>query len=171
MAMDVQARFLEAYETYADAIFRHCYFRVYREELARDLMQQTFMNAWKYLSDGHEVENLRALLYTTANHLVIDEVRKTRSMLSLDGLEAQGWEPGHDPRSGLQAQIDRPQILPYLAQLAEEDRDIIVLRYVDDLSPKEIATIIGETANVVSVRLHRAVKKLRTLIPAYVFPL
>ncbi len=170
MSMDVQETFLKAYDSYADAIFRHCYFRLYQPELAKDLVQQTFTNVWKYLSEGHEVENVRALLYRTANNLVIDEVRKRREAISLDTLEAQGREPGHDPRTDWREGIDRQQVLPYLMRLEEDERDLVVLRYVDDLSPKEIGAIISESANVVSVRLHRAIRRLRTLIPPYVFP-
>lgn len=172
MVMNEQSAFLRAYEAYADAIFRHCFYRVYHHELAKDLVQQTFMKVWQYLAEGHTVDNLRALLYTTATRLVIDEVRKRRPTTSLDGLAELGLEPSANPRSGLEGRIDASSLITYLEQLDEDERTVIVMRYIDDLSPKEIATILGESANVISVRVHRAVKRLRTILPPfYVFPL
>ena len=44
------------------------------------------------------------------------------------------------------------------------DRDVLVLRYVEGLDPKDIADILEETANVISVRLHRATKRLQQLL-------
>lgn len=169
--MNVQEEFLKAYESFADAIFRHCFFRVYQHEQAKDLTQQTFMKVWQYLASGNQVENLRALLYKTANNLIIDESRKKRETVSLEGLEEKGMEPSDNPRSKWEAGLDHECLLPYLTQLDEKSREVVVMRYIDDLSPKEIATILEETPNVVSVRLHRAMTQLRKLIPSYVLPL
>ena len=170
MVMKVEEEFLKAYDAYADAIFRHCYYRVYHREQAKDLMQLTFMKAWQYLVDGTEVQNLRALLYKIANNLVIDEARKKRSLTSLDELELTGHEPGHNPEPSIHARLDGESLLPYLDKLDPDDRTVIVMRYLDDLSPKEIAELIGCSANVVSVRLHRGMKRLRELLPSsYVF--
>ncbi|MBP9762988.1 sigma-70 family RNA polymerase sigma factor [Patescibacteria group bacterium] len=155
-----------AYEEFSDAIFRHCFFRVYHREQARDLMQQVFMKTWEYLASGKSIENLRAFLYRTANNLIIDEARKKKEPVSLDVLEEQGIEPKHDRQSELEATIDGSKIATYLKKLPKDDREILVLRFIDDLSPKEIADVLQETANVVSVRIHRAIKKLRELLPS-----
>lgn len=170
--MNVQEEFLKAYDSLADAIFRHCYFRVYQHELAMDLMQQTFMNVWRYMVQGNKVDNLRALLYRTANNLVIDESRKRREQYSLELLEEKGIEPSTRPKSSWEAKIDYEYLFPHLQSLEDEQRQVIIMRYIDDLSPKEIAVIIGETANVVSVRLHRAIDQLRKRLPSsYAFTL
>ncbi len=169
--MDVQDAFLKAYETYADAIFRHCYFRVYHREQANDLMQQTFMRTWQTLVQGTEIENLRAFLYKVANNLIIDEARKKREQVSLDGLEESGFEPSTNPRPELEKSLDHQALYPYLQQLDEKHREVVIMRYIDDLSPKEIAQVLGESANVISVRIHRAIERLRHLIPSYVLSL
>lgn len=165
-------RFLKAYDSYADAIFRHCFYRVYHHELAKDLTQQTFMKVWQYLAEGHTVEHLRALLYTTATRLVIDEVRKRKPTCSLENLEETGFEPSTNPRPSLEGRLDGDRLIPFLEHLDDDERELIVLRYIDDLSPKEIALIVNQSANVISVRLHRSLKKLRSLLPpSYAFPL
>lgn len=165
MVMRTEEDVTNAYEAFSDAIFRHCLFRVYQREHARDLTQQVFMKTWEYITDGKSIEHVRAFLYRTANNLIIDEVRKKKDHVSLEVLEEHGMEPSVDARDRIEASIDGLAITPYLKQLANDDREILVMRYIDDLSPQEIAHVLGETANVVSVRLHRAIKKLRQLLP------
>jgi len=70
--------FATAYDLYADAIFRHCYFRVNDREKAVDLMQETFMKTWEYLASGKKVTNLRAFLYRSANNLIVDQARRAK---------------------------------------------------------------------------------------------
>lgn len=170
MVMRTEEDLSKAYEAFSDAIFRHCFFRVYQREYALDLMQQVFMKTWEYMASGKPIDNMRAFLYRTANNLIIDEVRKKKEQVSLDVLEEQGIEPATDRREELEATIDGAQIAKYLKKLPKDEREILVLRFIDDLSPKEIAQVLDETANVVSVRIHRAIKKLRELLPySYVF--
>lgn len=166
MLMRTEADLSKAYETFSDAIFRHCFFRVYQREYALDLMQQVFMKTWEYMASGKSIENIRAFLYRTANNLIIDEVRKKKEQVSLEALEEQGLEPGVDTREAVEATIDGAQVGTYLKKLPKEDREILVLRFIDDLSPKEIAAVLDKTANVVSVRINRALKKLRALLPS-----
>lgn len=153
-------QFLEAYDAYADAIFRHCYFRVYDRERARDLAQETFTKTWEYLTTGKKVENLRAFLYRVANNLVIDESRKRRPV-SLDELQEKGFDPGERIDEALHARLDANAVLSLLDNLSPDYRQVIVYRFVDQLGPKEIAGLLDESENVISVRLNRAIKQLR----------
>ena len=80
-----EKEFLQAFEKYADDIYRHCYFRVYDKELAEDLVQETFIKTWKYIISGEEIKNIRAFLYKVAVNLIIDNSRKKKAVL-LDDL-------------------------------------------------------------------------------------
>lgn len=163
--MDSQADFLRAYDAYADAIFRHCYFRVYDRERARELMQETFTRTWRYLSDGGQIDHLRAFLYRTARNLVVDEQRR-RTSVSLDALLEQGIDPA--PVSGklLEVAADAHRLLEVIHQLPVEYKEVLLLRYVEGLAPREIARLTGESANVISVRIYRARRQLRQHFPA-----
>lgn len=155
--------FISAYDAYADAIFRHCYFRVFDRERARDLMQEAFMRTWEYVAKGKEVKNIRAFLYKVANNLIIDHSRKKKEF-SLDELREKGFEPGFDNKDKLQASIDGQAIFVALEKLDKKYRDVIFMRYVDEFSPKEIAAALGERENVISVRIHRGLKQLRSIL-------
>jgi RNA polymerase sigma-70 factor (ECF subfamily) len=164
-AKALEKRFLEAYEAHSDALFRHCYFRVYNRDRARDLTQEAFTKTWDYLLQGKEIENLRAFLYQVATNLIIDESRrrKKQTELSLERLQETGFDPGEDETDRLTARADGRMLMPLLARLDSKYSQVIVLRYIDDLSPREIAEVVGKTENVVSVRIHRGLRKLRKL--------
>ncbi len=73
----------------------------------------------------------------------------------------------HDDSNTLEAAVDRfegKRAMDMLAQLSDTYREVLIMRYVDGLSPKEIAEALDESENTVSVRLHRALKKLKDLL-------
>lgn len=158
---ELEQTFLAAYDEYADAIFRHCYFRVFDRERGKDLMQEVFMRAWQYLNKGEEVQNMRAFLYRIANNLIIDESRKKREA-SLDRMQEEGFDPGIDETEKMQNRIEHGRVVQELKQMDDGYRDILVMRYMNGLSPSEIAEVTGESANTVSVRIYRGLKQLRS---------
>jgi RNA polymerase sigma factor (sigma-70 family) len=159
---DLEQQFLSAYDQYADALYRHCVFRVYDAAKAEDLVQDTFMRTWQYLASGKEVENLRAFLYRVANNAIIDYSRK-RKEDSLDALlvDQPGLEPSRDSTVDAQHRLLLDYVLGHIRQLPDDARDVLLLRYLDDMEPREIALILGISANNVSVRLNRAMRLLQ----------
>ena len=159
--MAEDAQFIKAFDEYADGIFRYCYFRVFNRERAKDLTQEAFMRAWEYVSKGNKIGNLRAFLYKIAHNLIVDESRKMKEY-SLEALSEQGFDP---PAEGGQVRdIEAKEVRALVAELGEEYREAVHMRHIEGFSPKEIAQIIGESENVVSVRIHRGLAKLRTLL-------
>lgn len=162
-----EERFLKAFEEYGDALFRHAYIRISDRERAIDLVHDTYTKAWSYLRAGHEVENFRPFLYKVLNNLVIDEYRRRReasldAILEIDGVsEGTFDELVEDSVESLAATLDGRRAFELLETLPREYREVVTLRFVDGLGPKEISELIEETENVVSVRLHRALKLLR----------
>ncbi len=162
MESDHEKKFLSAYDAYADALFRHCYFRVYDRDLAKDLVQETFSRTWVYMTKGKKVENIRAFLYRVANNLVIDEYRKKQS-LSLESLIEEGFSPKDESIPDPEQRLLGKEVVQKLEFLEESHRTVITMRFMDELSLKEIAAVLGLSENVVSVRIHRGIKKLQKL--------
>lgn len=163
MSRKIEEQFMKAYDAHQDAIYRHCYFRVFNQETAKDLTQETFMKVWNYLRAGNDIRNIRAFLYKTATNLVIDHHRK-KSESSLDEMTESGFKPSTDGDKLMEAQADVQLLLETMQQVDDQYRDVLLLRYVDGFAPKEIAEILGESANVISVRIHRGVKKVKQLL-------
>lgn len=158
--------FLEAFDRHADALYRHCFFRVSDPEVARDIVSETFTKTWDYLVKGNTIENMRPFLYRTLNHLIIDEYRK-KSADSLDALideqgvpESAFEELVQGSRDDFEFALDAQRVHTLLAQLPEQYREVVVMRYIDGLSPAEIAELVNESVNAISVRIHRGIALL-----------
>lgn len=160
-------RFLRAFEEYGDALFRHASLRVSDRERAIDIVHDTYTKVWSYIRQGYEIENFRPFLYKVLNNLIIDEYRKIKES-SLDALmEAEGVDEGafdelsESTVESLAATLDGKQAFTVVETLPDTYREVLILRFVDGLGPKEIAGLLEESENVVSVRIHRGLKLLR----------
>jgi RNA polymerase sigma-70 factor (ECF subfamily) len=168
--MTTEEAFNKAYDDYADALFRHCMFRLSHRERALELVQETFMKAWDTAQKGEKVKNWRALLYKYLNNLIIDEYRKKKQhsleyLLDQDGVNEGTFDELN--AGSLNAEIKRVDteleaiaLHNALGKLQDNYRRVIILRYIDGLKVKEVSKILHESQNVVSVRINRALKKL-----------
>jgi RNA polymerase sigma factor (sigma-70 family) len=160
----------EAFERYSDELFRHCLMRISERERALELTQEAFLRAWQYSARGQEIRQYRSFLYRILNNLIIDEYRRQRAQ-SLDALlendetgveaEAALLRDEHDELEEAMVRFDAKRAAAALEDLPERYRDVLSLRYLSGFSPTEIAMQLRETENAVSVRIHRALRKLR----------
>jgi len=163
--------FLEAFDTYADALFKHAYFRLSNRERAADLTQETFLKAWEYIREKNEIQHWKGFLYRILNNLIIDEYRKKKEEsldklieddpVHADALVSQGSREEKEERLNDEFMIEKLRSL--IPQLPEQHRVVLSLRYFDGFSLKEISSLLSLSENVVSVRIHRATARLRTL--------
>lgn len=169
---DIEQLFREAFERHSDELFRHASLRLPNRDRALELTQECFLRAWQYAERGEEIREIRPFLFRTLRHLIIDEYRKAKSfsldamMESDDGGTVEAMLPRDDTNT-LEAAMDRfdgTRALESIRELPDLYREVLTMRYVNDLSISEIAALIGESENVVSVRLHRGLKKLRALL-------
>jgi len=169
---DIEQSFREAFERHSDELFRHASLRLPDRDKALELTQECFLRAWQYATRGEEIREIRPFLFRTLRHLIIDEYRKHKSY-SLDEM-LEGDEGGqieqHIPRDDtntLEAAMDRfdgSRALEAIQSLPDLYREVLFLRYASSLTIPEIAEAVGESENVVSVRIHRGLKKLRTML-------
>jgi len=162
-----EERFLKAFDEYSDALFRHAVYRLSDRERAIELVHDTFTKVWSYIRAGHEVEGYKPFLYKILNNLVIDEYRKRKSV-SLDALlEEEGANDGtfeelsEGSLEELTFTLDAKKAAELIKEIPEVYREVIVLRFIDGLGPREISELVEESENVVSVRIHRGMKLLR----------
>lgn len=161
-----------AFDTYSDELLRHVSMRLRDRERALELTQECFLKAWDYLKKGNEIDQMRPFLYRTLRHLIIDEYRKKKTV-SLEGLveNSESAEVDNilppDESNTLEAAVERHEgarVIKALVTLAEPYKEAVTMRYVDGLSPTEIAQALEVSENVVSVRVHRGLKKLKEIL-------
>ncbi len=167
-----EERFLKAFEEYSDALFRHAFLRISDRERAIDVVHDTYTKVWSYVRGGHDIESFRPFLYKVLNNLIIDEYRKTKeasldAMFEIEGVDEGSFEDlTSNTVESLAATLDGKQAFAMLEELPDTYREVLILRFVDELGPKEISNLIEESENVVSVRLHRGLRLLRERIEA-----
>lgn len=164
---EIKEIFMKSYEEHSDAILRYCHFQTSNREIAIDLVQDTFMKTWGYLSDGKDIDNIKAFLYKVAKNLIIDYRRKKKTF-SLDAIMETGVEfAGDDGTDDAILEFDKKFVIGKLEELDEEAREMLTMRYVNELSIKEISEATGMTANNVSVKIHRSIDKLKSILKEY----
>jgi RNA polymerase sigma-70 factor (ECF subfamily) len=161
---NIQTQFNAAYAEFSDPLYRFCLRKISDGELAKDLLQETFFRAWRHISEGKDIANMKAFLYKILGNLIIDQYRKRPSDESLDTMCEDGFDPGTDETEHLIDSIDGMQALRYLGEIREPYRQTIRMRYVDQLSIREIAGKSDAGENTVVVRIHRGLHILHDLI-------
>jgi len=156
-----EEKFISVYDENADAIFRYAYFRLYDRERAKEVMQEAFMKTWEYLQSGKKISNVRAFLYRTAHNLSVNEAVRHK-FFSLDEMrEVAGFDPEEVRQNTPDTEAEYRLVLAKIGELDPADRDVLLMRYVEGLPVSEIAEALDEAPNTVSVRIHRAIGKLR----------
>jgi len=162
--------FVNAYDLYVDQIYRFIYFKVGNKEEAEDLSSAVFLKIWSYLQENNIIDSktLRPLLYKIARNIIIDHYRKInqRENVSLDKTMEQGGliDVKQDIAQRAEVMSDLMVIETKLPELKEEYREVIIMRYINELSIKEIAEILDKSKGNVRVLIYRALSVLRELM-------
>jgi len=156
--------FVALYNAKSDAVFKYCYYRTSNREVALDMTAETFMRLWNAISQKREILSYQAFLFTIARNLVIDYYHKKKT-LSLDALAETDENEYYLPKD-LSEKINSEArfVISKIQELPPAYRQVVYLRYVEELMPQEIAEIIGESVNVISVRINRGMEKLREIV-------
>lgn len=159
--------FGEVYEKESDAIFRFCLLRTSDREVALDFTQDTFMRFWNSLMLEKDIKNHRTFLFTIARNVIIDWYRKKKAY----SLETMMENAAEGRSSFTLASLDNVEtnaeagfLIRKIKELPEPYSNAVYLRCVEELKPREISEILGESANVISVRISRGLEQLRTLL-------
>lgn len=148
------------YEEYADAIFRLCYAKTGSRDEAKDMAQEVFVRVWERLGkNSKEIENLRAFLFTVARNLIKDYYKKKKPVLERDLPE--GAMEGIAV-SEMQETLSETRIaLEALHALSDPYREALTMHLVEGLPIGEVARLLGERPNTISVRVKRGLEKVR----------
>ena len=143
-------------EQYYDKIYRYCYFKVNNKTLAEDLTQETFL---RFL--GAECTYPDRYLYTIAKNLCIDEYRKNKPELT----DINNCEEELGIQSGFEnAIVDKLSVRQALDEISDEDRELLILRYVNDEPMSVICKLTGISRFAVYRRLKDAKSRLQALL-------
>lgn len=157
--------FEKLYDRFSAPLFRLLRLKVGHVHTAEDLLQETFLKAWRALPSFRGGDNFSAWLYRIAINTVTDYYRRssrTPQEYELDDNVDMPVDPDQgavmDTRSGLAA------LKKLIRQLPPVYRSVIELRFIADFTTRETAKSLGKTALAVRLIQYRAIKKLKKLI-------
>lgn len=151
-----------AHHDYQKSLGTYAFFKVHNQAVSQDLVQDTFMKTWAYLVKGGKIDTMKAFLYHALNDLIVDQYRKHKTV-SLDVLFEKGFEPSADDSGRLFNILDGKAILLLIQRLPEKFQKVMRMRYMQDLSLKEMSLITGQSKNTIAVQAHRGLKMLKLL--------
>ena len=155
------AAFGELYERYMEQIFRYLYYQTADQHEAEDLTETVFLKAWQALPRSRKpIVNLRAWLYRLAHNLVIDRRRTRKQVAAIDD-HPHLTDPAVSPEQALQSKEASQALADRLSQLKPQSRQVLICRFVNDLSHSETAEIMGLKENHVRVLQFRALQEMR----------
>ena len=139
------------YEAQYDKIYRYCYYKVNNAAVAEDITQETFL---RFLENSTYKENGKELnyLYTIARNLCIDEYRKRVSEELPEELPIESAE---------EAIVEGLDMQCALAKLTSMERELVLLRFVNEVPVKVICELQECSRFTLNRRLKQVLKKLR----------
>jgi len=155
--MSDRERFEELVRSVAEPLRRYALRRIDRD-LAEDVVADALLVMWRRLDDVPE-HNPLPWCYGVTRHCLDNALRAQRRQRGLIARITALTPPSVLPTTD--ASGAATQLHTALDRLSEDDRELLRLWAWESLTPSEIATVVGATANVVNIRLHRARKRLR----------
>jgi RNA polymerase sigma-70 factor (ECF subfamily) len=152
-------------------VYSYIYFIVRNRELTEDIFQETFVKAIMTIKQGRYTENgkFRAWINRIAHNLIIDNYRqeKNEQTISNDECEIDLFNNYKLSEGTIEDEMVKDQILSDVKKLVnylpENQKEVLILRYYQDLSFKEIADITGVSINTALGRMRYAILNMRRM--------
>lgn len=153
------------YQRYLTEIYRFVFYKTGTEQVAEDITEDTFIRTWErlitYYDNKRSINNLRAWLYQTANNLVIDYYRKQKPVPLLDKLTHSNEA---SPEEITEIKDISQVLMESIRTLKPKFQQIIILRFINELSHEETASIMKISVSYSRVLQYRALKKLEAYL-------
>ncbi len=158
--------FGQLYDRYIDSVYRFIYYRVNDRALAEDFTSETFLRALRRIGTiTYQGRDIGAWFITIARNIVLDHLKSARHRLEMT--TADIIEPKEVERSTEATVLDTLQserLMEAVNKLGDEQRECVMLRFMQGLSVAETATVMGRNDGAIKALQHRAVRKLADLV-------
>ena len=144
---------IQAYADFEKKLNKYSSFKISDQAKIEDLVQETFMKTWVYIDRGGKIKSMKAFLFNIINNLIIDEYRKKKS-LSLDAMIIEGFDPvSYDNKENGADIFDEENLLLMIKKIPKHYQEAVHMRYIRDLSLKEMSIITGQSNNTLSSQI------------------
>jgi RNA polymerase sigma-70 factor (ECF subfamily) len=176
--LDMQA-LAEIYDLFSPALYRYAMRLLDDAPLAEDCVTETFSRLLSALNgDTGPRDYLKAWLYRVAHNWITDHYRAngaggivTVPLVELDETDCSIADPAPGPLDEAMAALTGERVRAALLALTPEQRQVVVLKFYEDMSNEEVAAAVGKPVSAVKSLQHRALAALRRLLIAYESPI
>lgn len=144
------------YDCYAPALYRYIYYRLGARTVAEDLTAEVFV---RVLGIQRAPDDWRAYLYRIAHNLVVDYLRRNPAVF--ENMDEGLLDERADPATRAELQDERRRVRRAILRLTPEQQQVIVLKFVEDMSNAQVARIMNKPEGAVKALQHRALTNLR----------
>ena len=161
--------FIRAYDLYVDQLYRFIYFKVGNREEAEDLCSAMFLKTWHYILENSlkDQKTLKALFYKISRNLIIDHYRKTKGKETMSLDDEKGikiTDEKQNLNNDIELKADLLVLESKLPELKDEYREVIISRFINELSIKEIAEVLDKSRGNVRILIYRSLNALKELL-------
>ncbi len=152
------------YDRYQPMIYRFVLIKVGRREEAEDITHQVFLSAWQNVAGyRHRGHPFSSWLYQIARNQVIDHYREhaRRHDVSIDKTDPEAFAVAGDHEASLGTKLALEKVRSAVGRLKPDYQDVIILRFVEDMSLKETAAALRKTEGAIKLAQHRAIRELK----------
>ena len=153
--------FGQLYTIYLDRIYRYVFYQVNDKMMAEDITEEAFIKAWKAIGSckGKE-DTFLPWLYRIAHNHLINTLRYMKKSISIEKDNLVGVITSRQEQE-IEAKIECQELLEAIACLPENQKQVIILKFIEGLDNREIGKIMGKTEGAVRVSQMRALATLR----------
>ena len=160
-----QHAFAQLYEKYVAAIYGFIFTRVDGGMVAEDLTSQVFLKAWENIGRFQEHGgSFRAWLFRIARNTIIDHYRTTRPCACLDLLLPNEPDPDGNVEAYFEVQVEEEELVEAIAQLTDEQRRAICLKFLEGRPNHEVARAMGKQTGAVRALQMRGLQTLAKIL-------
>jgi RNA polymerase sigma-70 factor, ECF subfamily len=166
VSADDRAAFTELFEQHREGVHAFLLARISDREVARDLLQETFLRLWHRIEEVTELDlgRQRAWIYTVARNLLVDRYRTDATRRATLHAVAHGSDrAGREQADGSGQLVARDQLAHLrraIAALPDDQREILSMAVVAEMTSQQIAEALELPAGTVRYKLHRARARL-----------
>ena len=151
--------FGEIYSMFMDRIYRYVFYQVKNRTTAEDLTEEVFVKAWRGIAKYRYRERpFSAWLYRIAHNHVVDYFRTDHQAKSLDEVKLTD---DSEPASEIEKKQLKKTVMNAMSNLSEQQKQILVLKFIEELDNQEIEQITGKSQGAIRVMQMRALAALR----------
>lgn len=159
--------FWEIYDILLEPIYNFIFFKVAHKEIAEDLTEETFIKVWDNIKKFKMQENVpfSAWVYRIAWNLTLDYFRKYNRETFIDPeFDIEDLSPSQTIKEEAEITYNQQILAKALQELHQDQRDVIILKYVNDLSYLEVSIILDKPEWTIRQLHSRAIQKLKVII-------